>query len=219
MKTTVMDTSVIKLLDKKDYEGLSHCLSQNPGLANEGIPYDNVNATKAHPLHRVCDRVFSKEYTDEEASKIAKIFLEHGANVDGNTLTIKQDTPLIAAASLHADDVAILYIENGADIKHAGCHGGTALHWASWCGRPKVVKRLIEGGGEIDKKCIDFKATPLFWAVHGLKKEDKNNRHGHLECIKILINSGADKSIPNIEGESVVDLLENEDVELKELLA
>ena len=51
---------------------------------------------------------------------MAKIFLEYGANVNGNELTEKQDTPLIAASSLHADQVAIFYIENGANINHAG---------------------------------------------------------------------------------------------------
>ncbi len=115
-----------KLIDNKDYKGIKQALSNNPDLANEGIPYDDVNTTKAHPLHRICDGVFSKKYTDEEAVEMAKIFLEYGANVNGNKLTEKQDTPLIAAASLYADQVAIFYIENGADINHAGCRGGTA---------------------------------------------------------------------------------------------
>jgi hypothetical protein len=54
--------------------------------------------------------------------------LEFGANVNGNNPAEKQDSPLLAAASLNADQLAYLYIEHGADIHHAGCHGGTALH-------------------------------------------------------------------------------------------
>jgi hypothetical protein len=207
-----------KLINNKDYTGIKQALSNNPNLANEGIPYDEVNTTKAHPLHRICDGVFSKKYTDEEAVKMAKIFLEYGANVDGNELTEKQDTPLIAAASLHADQVAIFYIENGANINHAGTHGGTALHWAAWCGRDKVVRRLIQEGADVNKRCIDFKATPLFWAVHGLKNGDKNNRHNYLECVKILIHAGADKNIPNGEGKTIFDLLNDEDLEFKKQL-
>jgi ankyrin repeat protein len=207
-----------KLIDNKDYEGIKHALLNNPNLANEGIPYDDLNTTKAHPLHRICDGVFSKKYTDEEAVEMAKIFLKYGANVNGNKPTEKHDTPLIAAASLYADQVAILYIENGANINHAGCHGGTAVHWAAWCGRDKVVRRLIKEGAEINKRCIDFKATPLFWAVHGLKNGDKNNMHNHLECVKILIQSGAENNIPNSEGKTVFDLLNDEDLELKEKL-
>jgi ankyrin repeat protein len=207
-----------KLIDNKDYNGIKQALSNNPNLANEGIPYDDVNTAKAHPLHRICDGVLSKKYTDEEALKMAKIFLEYGANVNGNKPTEKQDTPLIAAASLYADQVAIFYIDSGANINHAGCHGGTALHWAAWCGRDKVVRRLIQEGAEINKRCIDFKATPLFWAVHGSKNGDKNNIDNYLECVKILIQSGADKNIPNGEGKTVFDLLNDEDLELKEQL-
>ena len=213
-----MKCKMKKLIANKNYEGIQQALSNNPHLANEGIAYDDMNSTKAHPLHRICDGVFSNTYTDEEAVKMAKIFLAYGSHIDGNTLIEKQDTPLIAAASLYADRVAIFYIENGATINHAGCHGGTALHWAAWCGRDKVVSRLIREGAEINKKCIDFKATPLFWAVHGLKKGDKKNSISHLECVKIIIQSGADRNIPNGEGKTVFDLLNEEDLELKELL-
>ena len=206
------------LIDNKDYKGIERALSNNPDLANEGIPYDEVNTIKAHPLHRICDGVFSGKYTDEEGVKMAKIFLEFGANINGNKFTEKTDTPLIAASSLHADQVAILYIDKGADIHHAGTHGGTALHWAAWCGRDKVVGRLVQEGAEVNKLCIDFKATPLFWAIHGLKNGGTNNLHNCLECVKILIQSGADRNIPNVDGNRVIDLLTDEDLELMEQL-
>ncbi len=207
-----------KLIDNRDYNGIKQAIEDNPELANEGIPYDDMNSTKAHPLHRICDGVFSKRYTDGEAVLMAKIFLENGAKVDGSSLAEKQDTPLVAAASLHADEVAILYIKNGASINHAGCHGGTALHWAAWCGRDNLVRILLKNGAEINRRCIDFEATPLFWAVHGLKKGDKNNVHNQLECARILIQSGADKDIPNKEGRTVFDLLNKEELEIVELL-
>src|SRR4051794_10286912 len=148
-----MESLIKKLIDSRDYHGLRHALSQNPGLANEGIPYDDINTTKACPLHRICDGVFSGIYTEEEAVDMARIFLEYGANINGDKLSENQDTLLTAASSLHADKVAIFYIENGADIHRAGCHGGTALHWAAWCGRPEVVRRLIREGAEINKRC------------------------------------------------------------------
>src|SRR5664279_4808218 len=97
---------VKKLIDAKDYEGIKRALTNNPDLANEGIPYDEVNTTKAHPLHRICDGVFSHTYTDEEAVIMAKIFLEFGADINGGQLKEKQDTPILAAASLNADQVA-----------------------------------------------------------------------------------------------------------------
>jgi len=207
-----------KLIDNKDFDGIKQALSDNPNLANEGIPYDEVNTAKAHPLHRICDGVFSEKFTDEEAVKMATIFLEYGANINGGELIEKQDSPLIAAASLHADKVAILYIDKGADINHAGCHGGTALHWAAWCGRDRVVKRLVQEGAAINKLCIDFVATPIFWAVHGLKNGGSASTLDSLGCIKILLQAGANKNIPNGDRNTVFDLLNDEDRELKELL-
>jgi hypothetical protein len=207
------------LILSNDYEGIREALSGNSALANEGIPYDEANPVKAHPLHRVCDAVFIEKLTDQEAVRIAKLFLEYGSNVNGNTLVEKQDTPLIAASSLFADEVALLYIDNGANINHPGCHGGTALHWAAWCGRDRVVKKLLEAGAELNKLCIDFKATPLFWAVHGLKNGGHKNAHNQLDCISMLISAGATKITPNANGKTIFDLVGNDDDDLKELLS
>lgn len=208
-----------ELIHNKDYEGIKKALSQNPDLANEGIPYDEINTTKAHPLHRICDGVFSEIYSDEEAVELAKLFLEYGADINGGKIKDKQDTPLIAASSLHADQVAIFYIEKGANISHSGCHGGTALHWAAWCGRDKVVGRLIHEGAEINKLCADFKATPLFWAIHGLKRGGNDKLSNYVACVRLLIAAGADKNIPNGGGETVFDLLHDDDLELKAQLS
>jgi uncharacterized protein len=207
-----------ELIDHKDFEEIAKALSKNPGLANEGIPYDEANSTEAHPLHRICDGVFTKKYSDEDGVRMAKIFLEYGADINGGRLIKKQDTPLVAASSLHADQLAFLYLDFGANIHHQGCHGGTALHWAAWCGRDKLVAKLIERGAEINKICIDYKATPLFWAVHGLKNGEKNNLQEYLRCVEILVQAGADKNIPNADGNTVFDLLNDEDLELNEIL-
>lgn len=207
-----------ELILKKNYKGIEQTLAKNPSLANEGISYDDVNTTKAHPLHRLCDRIFSNLITDEEGVEIAKLFLKYGANINGDALKEKQDTPLSAACSLHADQLALLYIEKGAEIHHPGCHGGTALHWAAWTGRPLLVKILVEKGAEINKLCIDFKATPLFWGIHGLKNGGYGNMEDCLEITRTLLRAGADKSIPNGNGFKVFDMVGNEDTALKDLL-
>lgn len=207
-----------KLIDAKAYKDIEAALVNQPGLANEGIRYDDQNITKAHPLHRICDGVFSGTCTEEEAIQMAKIFLKYGANINGGELAEKSDSPLTAASSLNADKVAIFYMEQGANIHHAGCYGGTALHWASWCGRPKVAEQLIARGAAINQRCIDFKASPLFWAIHGLKNGGSKGLNDSLECVKLLIQSGADKNIPNVDGDTVYDMLSDEDESLKELL-
>jgi hypothetical protein len=44
-----------EIINSNDYKGIQQALSANPGLANEGIPYDERNTAKAHPLHRIAD--------------------------------------------------------------------------------------------------------------------------------------------------------------------
>src|SRR5687768_6670256 len=110
-----------RLMETVNYEGLRELLSKNPALANEGIPFDEKNPAKAHPLHRICDGVFVGAFTDQQGVEIAKIFLAAGARINGNEMIAQKDTPLIAASSLHADEVALFYIEQGANIYHAGC--------------------------------------------------------------------------------------------------
>jgi uncharacterized protein len=147
-------------------------------------------------------------YSDEQALEMASIFLTYGARVDGDPLRDLKDTPLIAAASLHADSVALLYIDHGANIFHPGCHGGTALHWAAWCGRDKLVKRLLEAKSEINRLCLTFKSAPVFWGVHGYKFGGDKNRKNQVECVRLLLDAGADTSIPNFEGYKPIELLD-----------
>ncbi len=206
-----------ELIEKKDLDGIRKALSENPELANAGVPL-SLFGIKAHPLHRICDGVIGGKYSDEQALEMAKIFLEFGANIDGNELVEKHDTPLIAAASLGAEKTGLFYIDRGANIFHAGCHGGTALHWAAWCGHDKLVEKLLEKGAKIDKLCIDHKATPIFWALHGRKEGGDGNQKNQAECAKILFNAGADTSIPNGAGDSLFTLLDENDLELLALL-
>ena len=210
--------NIKKLINNKDYKGIEEALQHNPELANEGIPYDEVNMVKAHPLHRICDLVHLNTLSEDEALTIARIFLTNGADVNGGTMKVKVDTPLIAAASLGADDLGILYIENDADIHHPGTHGGTALHWAAWCGREKLLKRLIDEDAEMNKLCVDFTSTPLFWAIHGYWSCGRKNPQEYLECARLLLEAGADKTIPNFEGYTVIDMLNETDQEFISLL-
>jgi ankyrin repeat protein len=206
------------LINALDHAGLHTLLSQNPSLANAGIPFDKKNQTLAHPLHRICDGVFNGAYTDDQGVEIAKIFLEHGSNVDGYGFVIKKDTPLITASSLNAENVGLLYIDRGADIHHAGTHGGTALHWAAWTGRDKLVDKLIRSGADIHKKCLDFNSTPLLWVVHGYKFEGGRNRHHQVECARLLLAAGAERNTSNKDGQNIVDLLDAQDSALREML-
>lgn len=204
-------------MNSLDYDGLRRALSENPGAANEGLPFDERNQTLAHPLHRICDGVFTGTYSDDDAVKLAWIFLDHGANIDGFGLIAHQDTPLMTAASLLAEQTGILYADQGATIRHVGGGGATALHWAAWTGVEKLVDRLIRGGADIHLRCADRKSTPLLWAVHGYKHLGGRNRRNQVDCIRMLLAAGAEKDTYNNEGKHITEFLDDGDAGLKTL--
>lgn len=181
-----------------DIGELEKLLAVYPHLAFEDVALPG-NIALAHPPHRICDAVFQNCYSEETGRKLAEVFIKYGASVNIDPQVIK-DSPLTAACSLRCDDLALFYIEHGASIDHRGCHGGTALHWSAWCGRDKILRKLMTMNPAIDQRCIDFKSTPLFWAIHGYKFGGLENRHHQIDCARILLENGADASIPNFEG-------------------
>lgn len=200
-----------------DYDGLRQALLENPALANEGLPYDEKNQTLEHPLHRICDGVFSGTYADDDAVKLASIFLDHGAHVDGFRLAPREDTPLMAAASLLAEQTGIFYTNQGANIHHVGGGGATALHWAAWTGQEKLVNRLISAGADIHLRCIDHESTPLLWAVHGYTYQGGANRRNQVDCMRLLLAAGAEKDTYNREGKHITQFLDDGDADVKAL--
>ena len=216
----LLKSGVKKLIEKKDYKGLNQLLLEKPNLANAGItiPYDFFCTAKAHPLHRICDGVFSGKITENESIKLADILLQNGANIDGDK-NKNEGTPLLAAASLHAEQLGIFYIENGADIHYTFQNNGeSALHWASYCGMDKLVDRLIKANSSIDKLDNTYKSTPLGWAIHSMQSNNKENKKNHIMCIKLLLKNGAD--LINLDSEKKEFLLSlvKTDQELKKML-
>lgn len=208
-----MNSDVKNLIEQKDNDGLRTLLAKKPQLANEGItiPFDTKCKIPAHPLHRICDCVFSSHLTDEEVVQIARIFLDAGADVNGAREKINEDTPLLAAASLHAEKVGILYIENGADIHYKGRHdGATAIHWAAYCGKDKLVQKLIEATASIDQRDTSYNSPPLGWAIQPLRMGEVGEPSHHYTCIQLLLKAGADISALNDSARMFFDNLKLE---------
>ncbi len=216
----LLNPRIKKLIETKDFDGLNQFLMNNPNLANEGItiPFDFLCRAKAHPLHRVCDGVFSGKITDNEAVKFAKIFLNNGANIDGDK-NKNEGTPLLAAASLQAEQTGIFYIKNGADVNYTYRNdGASALHWAAYCGLDKLADKLIKSNALIDKPDNNYKSTPLGWAIHCLQSIDIENTKNQLDCIKTLIKNGAESESLDEKNRDFLLSIANNDIELQQLL-
>jgi uncharacterized protein len=203
------------LIFSADLGGLENALQKNPALANGEIPLPE-NPDTAPPLHRICDGVFSGLYTENKGLLMARLLVKHGAKINPQ-IGAGKDSPLTAACSLHCDQIALFFIEQGADIDHPGCHGGTALHWSAWCGRDTVTGKILEMTNDVNRLCTDFKSTPLFWAIHGHRFGGEGNRYHQAECARLLLEHGADPNIPNFEGYLPEQLLQESDTVLLEL--
>jgi uncharacterized protein len=55
------------------------------------------------------------------------------------------------------------------------------------------------------------------WAVHGYVSGGRKRMGHYAECIRLLLDAGADKTIPNLEGTKPVEFLDQED-EIAKLL-
>lgn len=212
-------TQLLNLIGNDDYQALRAALTADPSLANAGIPCsDDKPEMKGHPLHRICDAVFAKVITDNQAIEVAKILLKFGAHIDGYKSSGDNNTPLIAASSLHAEKLGIFYIQQGADIFYADNEGATALHWAAFCGRNHLVAALIDAGAKINQQDTTFNSTPIGWAVHTLTSNDTGTLFHQLACVKLLLKAGADQQILDADTVKYLHDAAAGDIELKKLI-
>ncbi len=181
---------------------LESLLIKNPGLANKKINWGDHKEIETEPLHYVSDCVFNGLLSNHKEAEIASILIANGALINGGE---GAETPLIGAASLSVERVANCLIKAGANINLTSVHGANALHWASYVGLPSTIKLLLSAGVDIEQKCIDFQATPLFWAVQGLHKSQPINKSRIIKAAEMLVHFGADTAAKNFEGVTVLE--------------
>jgi ankyrin repeat protein len=214
-----MAKEIFILIGNNDLNQLRNILADDPKLANEGVSLGTHDSRKGHPLHRLCDAVFAKKVTDEQAIEIAKIFLESGADIDGYKSLNDNNTPLIAAASLNAEQLGVFFISHGADIFYAApSDGATALHWAAFCGKDRLVEKLIAHGAHLDQRDTAYNGTPADWATHVLISKDTGNLHHQLACIKLLLKAGANRAMLDPGSIRYLQSAAKNDLELADLI-
>ncbi len=189
-----LNSKVRRCIESRAFDKLDTLLATDSKLANEPItiPFQPFCKTKAHPLHRICDPVISGKLSDDDALRFAQIFIKHGSRIEGDYFRNGDDAPLLAAASLNAEKVGIYLLEQGTDANVVGKHDGSnALHWAAYCGRELLVKKLLECNADFRLKDKNYNCTPLHWAAHCLTSDNHGNIWHQYECIKLLFEAGA----------------------------
>lgn len=197
------DDDFRKLIEAGDVEGLRAALGSEPASANETIRWYLNQWNESDPLHFVCDCVGHGWLANGREGEIATLLLEHGAAIDGSA---GRESPLIAAASLGAAKVARALIDAGADLERTASFGARALHWAAWTGEAEIVALLLARDVELEPRCSEFGATPLFWAVHGSGPKGPPEKKDQVEAVRLLIRAGAAVETTNKQGVSAMSL-------------
>lgn len=114
-----------------------------------------------------------------------------GAPLD--TVSEKNETPLILAARFGHSGIVKQLIDSGADLDAADVNRAGALTWAARIGNADITHMLIQAGAETD--IIDTAGfTPLAHAV----------RLGHTDIVDMLISGKASVSITLPKGSSMI---------------
>jgi hypothetical protein len=180
-----------------DAEELRRTLSTEPAQANALVSWGENCRILTHPLHYVSDMLFNGVLPKGKELPLIDALLAAGADVDFRKES-KDETPLIGAASLGAEDVAIRLLDAGAQPHLRGEGGETALHWAALFGEHRLAQRLIEGA-DLELEDARYHSTPLGWAVHSLCEPPADNpaNHGHQRAVAALLVAHGAKVRPD----------------------
>jgi hypothetical protein len=184
-----------------DVDALCRLLSEDPARANALIRWGENDRLRTHPLHYVSDMLFDGTLPEGKGWPLVEALLEAGADVDFR-VDEKQDTPLIGAASLGAEDVGIRLLDAGAKPALRGRGGETALHWAALLGEDRLAERLIESS-DVNLKDGEYHSSPLGWAVHGWCNPPAGNHGRQREVVALLVAAGARVESEWLESEQV----------------
>jgi ankyrin repeat protein len=122
---------------------------------------------------------------------VAKMLLEHGADVDAQSSA--GDTPLLLAAGNGLDGVVKVLLDHNANIAARGEGDETALHRAASFGRAEVVRLLLAHKAEVNAQ-DKFLSTPLYRAALGRYGTPEGNPPDadYTATAELLIKNGAD---------------------------
>ncbi|PLN78250.1 ankyrin repeat-containing domain protein [Aspergillus taichungensis] len=166
--------------------------------------------------------------SNETFTEIMQILLKAGADV--NIMSGKFNTPLQAASDLGSVEKIQLLLHAGANVNISGGLYGTALQAASHRGFERIVQLLLDAGADVNIVCGEY-GTALQAASHGGfarvvqllldSGADANivcGKHGTpvvaaaqkhrcpTEVIRLLLNHGADLSIPAQNGQTLAHI-------------
>ncbi len=177
-------------IEDGDPSALRELIAQEPHLAHDPVRFGDNCENSAPPLHLVCDAVFRRLISQEQALALADVLLD--ADVDLTTTFPKTgDTYLISAASLGAELVGVRLVEKGADVHAQGLFDATALHWSAFLGVPLLTEALVGAGADLELRDSKYQCTPLEWGLYAWNQGTNGLREQVPAACAALLAAGA----------------------------
>ena len=188
-----------------DVAALQQLLAEDSSRANELIRWGESKPCFTHPLHFISDMLFEGTLAQGMEIPLVDVLLDAGADLDFQRSREdgkKGDTPLIGAASLGAEDVALRLLAAGAKPDLRGMFGETALHWTALLGLDRLAAGLIRGSN-VNLRDEKYHSPPLGWAIHGWCDPPAGNHGRQREVVALLVAAGASVEPEWLERERV----------------
>ena len=129
----------------------------------------------------------------EEYSDVVNLLLKHNANV--NSIGDGLHTPLMLASRFGNSDVVKELLRFGAKTEHPTNRGYLEpIHFAAMGGHDLILLELLKYNASIDVSTGRDEEDET--ALHKATKE------GHIKCVEVLLEHGANMNVQNIFGET-----------------
>ena len=141
-------------------------------------------------------------------SQLVKLFLRAGMNP--NATNDNGHTALTTAAQVCCEPIMRELVEAGAVVDGKSPNGATPLIWAAAVNCPKGIVLFKNAGANLNTVTTDEGNTALWNAV----------KFGHVDCVKLLLEFGANPNITNNYGQTALSVAEesNGDNPIRDLL-
>lgn len=136
-----------------------------------------------------------------------RLLLDAGADVESPNE--EGQTALMAVARTGNVEAARLLLARGADVHAREQWGGqTALMWAAAQSQPAMIRLLVRNGAEVDERAavrdwqrrVTAEGRPKDMYRGGLTPLLFAAREGCIDCLRVLLEEGADIDLPDPDG-------------------
>jgi ankyrin repeat protein len=131
------------------------------------------------------------------------------AHVPADSANAEGQTPLMVVARTGNVEAARLLLQRGAKVNaHEGWGGQTALMWAAAQSQPKMIKLLLSRGAKVNERStvrdwqrrVTAEGRPKDMYRGGLTPLLFAAREGCMECLRVLLDGGADIDLADPDG-------------------